>query len=112
MTSPLRHSWSTWAEGHVKSRRRLGTTHSGSRLFYISSLNVPLTNVVYRTLATDTGFKERVRDDMLVRLLDAFVWRSYGERDSDRYHRMSYRVTPLHQIDKNHTNWALLTCKA
>lgn len=32
-----------------------------------------------RTLATDKGFKERVREDMLVRLLDAFVWRNYGE---------------------------------
>jgi hypothetical protein len=30
------------------------------------------------TLATDRGFKERVREDMLVRLLDAFVWRNYG----------------------------------
>ena len=29
-----------------------------------------------RTLATDRGFKERVREDMLVRLLDAFVWRN------------------------------------
>ena len=31
-----------------------------------------------RTLATDRGFKERVREDMLVRLLDAFVWRNQG----------------------------------
>jgi cell cycle arrest protein BUB2 len=31
------------------------------------------------TLATDRGFKERVREDMLVRLLDAFVWRNYGK---------------------------------
>ncbi len=33
-----------------------------------------------RTLATDRGFKERVSEDMLVRLLDAFVWRNHGER--------------------------------
>ncbi|EIN08142.1 TBC-domain-containing protein [Punctularia strigosozonata HHB-11173 SS5] len=33
-------------------------------------------NDTFRTLATDRGFKERVREDMLVRLLDAFVWRS------------------------------------
>lgn len=32
-----------------------------------------------RTLATDRGFKERVSEDMLVRLLDAFVWRNHGE---------------------------------
>ena len=33
-----------------------------------------------RTLATDRGFKERVSEDMLVRLLDAFVWRNHGEQ--------------------------------
>ncbi|KDQ57666.1 hypothetical protein JAAARDRAFT_687308 [Jaapia argillacea MUCL 33604] len=33
-------------------------------------------NDTFRTLATDRGFKERVREDMLVRLLDAFVWRN------------------------------------
>ena len=33
----------------------------------------------FSTLATDRGFKERVREDMLVRLLDAFVWRSHGK---------------------------------
>ena len=32
----------------------------------------------HRTLATDKGFKGRVQEDMLVRLLDAFVWRSNG----------------------------------
>jgi cell cycle arrest protein BUB2 len=34
------------------------------------------------TLATDRGFKERVREDMLVRLLDAFVCRNYGRLPS------------------------------
>ena len=33
---------------------------------------------LFSTLATDRGFKERVREDMLVRLLDAFVWRNHG----------------------------------
>ena len=32
----------------------------------------------HRTLATDYSFKERVREDMLIRLLDAFVWRNQG----------------------------------
>uniref|UniRef100_D8Q9H1 Rab-GAP TBC domain-containing protein n=1 Tax=Schizophyllum commune (strain H4-8 / FGSC 9210) TaxID=578458 RepID=D8Q9H1_SCHCM len=36
-------------------------------------------NDTFRTLATDRGFKERVREDMLVRLLDAFVWRNRSE---------------------------------
>ena len=31
-------------------------------------------------MATDKGFKERVQEDMLVRLLDAFVWRSNGKQ--------------------------------
>jgi len=37
-------------------------------------------NDTFRTLATDKGFKERVQEDMLVRLLDAFVWRSSDMR--------------------------------
>jgi cell cycle arrest protein BUB2 len=36
-------------------------------------------------LATDRGFKERVREDMLVRLLDAFVWRNYGGSSSNTF---------------------------
>ncbi|KAF8904369.1 bub2 protein [Gymnopilus junonius] len=41
-------------------------------------------NDTFRTLATDKGFKERVREDMLVRLLDAFVWRSHDRLDVDQ----------------------------
>ncbi|KAK7693735.1 hypothetical protein QCA50_003307 [Cerrena zonata] len=40
-------------------------------------------NDTFRTLATDRGFKERVREDMLVRLLDAFVWRNHDRHESD-----------------------------
>ncbi|KAL1747072.1 rab-GTPase-TBC domain-containing protein [Schizophyllum fasciatum] len=39
-------------------------------------------NDTFRTLATDRGFKERVREDMLVRLLDAFVWRSQDRSEA------------------------------
>ncbi|TDL14174.1 TBC-domain-containing protein, partial [Rickenella mellea] len=39
-------------------------------------------NDTFRTLATDRGFKERVREDMLVRLLDAFVWRNHERQES------------------------------
>ncbi|OSX65403.1 hypothetical protein POSPLADRAFT_1054153 [Postia placenta MAD-698-R-SB12] len=42
-------------------------------------------NDTFRTLATDRGFKERVREDMLVRLLDAFVWRNYDRQDSETH---------------------------
>ncbi|KAJ7585197.1 bub2 protein [Mycena floridula] len=37
-------------------------------------------NDTFRTLATDRGFKERVREDMLIRLLDAFVWRNHDRQ--------------------------------
>ncbi|KAG7449786.1 TBC-domain-containing protein [Guyanagaster necrorhizus] len=39
-------------------------------------------NDTFRTLATDRGFKERVREDMLVRLLDAFVWKNHDRQES------------------------------
>lgn len=36
-------------------------------------------NDTFRTLATDEGFKERVGEERLVRLLEAFVGRTLGE---------------------------------
>jgi cell cycle arrest protein BUB2 len=50
------------------------------------------------TLATDRGFKERVREDMLVRLLDAFVWRNYGRLPS-RCNSYSHTIT----LDRHET---------
>jgi hypothetical protein len=44
-----------------------------------SRCRLRLYNNLFSTLATDRGFKERVREDMLVRLLDAFVWRNQGD---------------------------------
>ncbi|TFK86043.1 bub2 protein [Polyporus arcularius HHB13444] len=41
-------------------------------------------NDTFRTLATDRGFKERVSEDMLVRLLDAFVWRNHDRQENDQ----------------------------
>ncbi|KAF9512526.1 hypothetical protein BS47DRAFT_1486202 [Hydnum rufescens UP504] len=41
-------------------------------------------NDTFRTLATDRLFKEKVREDMLVRLLDAFVWRNHDLGESLR----------------------------
>ncbi|PWZ01394.1 TBC-domain-containing protein [Testicularia cyperi] len=35
-------------------------------------------NDTFRTLATDQGFKERVKEEKLIRLLDAFVWKFNG----------------------------------
>ena len=42
-------------------------------------LALAVRNDTFRTLATDTDFKGKVREDMLIRLLEAFVWRSQGE---------------------------------
>ena len=36
-------------------------------------------NDTFRTLATDTQFKGKVKEDMLIRLLEAFVWKNSGE---------------------------------
>ncbi|KAH9967822.1 TBC-domain-containing protein [Russula dissimulans] len=47
-------------------------------------------NDTFRTLATDRGFKERVREDMLVRLLDAFVWRNYDRQESSHQLGFTY----------------------
>lgn len=48
----------------------------------------------FSTLATDRGFKERVREDMLVRLLDAFVWRNHGKSHCSPF---SILRSPLHR---------------
>ncbi|SOV09890.1 related to cell cycle arrest protein BUB2 [Ustilago sp. UG-2017a] len=39
-------------------------------------------NDTFRTLATDQGFKERVKEEKLIRLLDAFVWKHHRNDDS------------------------------
>jgi len=51
-----------------------------SRVFFSSDVLIIPKHLFlsFSTLATDRGFKERVREDMLVRLLDAFVWRNHG----------------------------------
>lgn len=49
-----------------------------------------ISHIKRSTLATDRGFKERVREDMLVRLLDAFVWRNHGLSTIPQYHSFEY----------------------
>lgn len=36
-------------------------------------------NDTFRTMATDTQFKGKVKEEMLIILLEAFVWKSHGE---------------------------------
>lgn len=36
-------------------------------------------NDTFRTLATDTQFKGKVKEDMLIRLLEAFIWKNHGQ---------------------------------
>ena len=38
-----------------------------------------VTNDAFRTLATDQDFKDKVSEEALVRLLDAFAWSHLGE---------------------------------
>ena len=66
---------------HAKYERKYGMILLGTQysLAKIMLLSIDLLFAFHRrTLATDKGFKERVQEDMLVRLLDAFVWRSNG----------------------------------
>lgn len=50
---------------------------------------MPLLRVVkndtFRTLATDLTFKGKVREDMLIRLLEAFAWKSSHGQASQEY---------------------------
>ncbi|KAF9059803.1 bub2 protein [Rhodocollybia butyracea] len=61
---------------------RVNDVSANTYLQYVSrgpcEVREKIRNDTFRTLATDRGFKERVREDMLVRLLDAFVWRNHG----------------------------------
>ncbi|KAJ3749215.1 bub2 protein [Lentinula detonsa] len=67
---------------------RVNDISADSYLQYVSrgpcEVREKIRNDTFRTLATDRGFKERVREDMLVRLLDAFVWRNHDTQDSDQ----------------------------
>ncbi|CEI93645.1 hypothetical protein RMCBS344292_07876 [Rhizopus microsporus] len=47
-----------------------------------SALDDKIRNDTFRTMATDASFLEHVSEDMLIRLLNAFVWT--GEKDSIR----------------------------
>lgn len=56
-------------------------------------------NDTFRTLATDQGFKERVKEEKLIRLLDAFVWKHFddeaagdgqAEAEAAGYYEFSY----------------------
>ncbi|KAJ4468321.1 rab domain-containing cell division control protein [Lentinula aciculospora] len=67
---------------------RVNDISASSYLQYVSrgpcEVREKIRNDTFRTLATDRGFKERVREDMLVRLLDAFVWRNHDTQESDQ----------------------------
>jgi cell cycle arrest protein BUB2 len=99
-TFQRRHFSGMLQEGHVRFGKRLGTTHSGMMACLAESPDHD--RLLVRTLATDRGFKERVREDMLVRLLDAFVWRNYGEISSSPALN-NYNF--LLQTDKKINNW-------
>ena len=57
-------------------------------LFLLISGLKQCTPLLGRTLTTDHGFKERVREDMLVRLLDDFAWRNSERRALAELHNV------------------------
>lgn len=79
MMSLQRHFWNTLLVALARFERKSGMIHLGALYRAPHSVFDNCAHTSRRTLATDRGFKERVREDMLVRLLDAFVWRSHGE---------------------------------
>jgi hypothetical protein len=50
-------------------------SHGGA----VADRSTSVKNDTFRTLATDTQFKGKVKEDMLIRLLEAFVWKNHGE---------------------------------
>ena len=79
MMSQQERFWNMLLEALARFERKSGMIHSGTLHQTPDRVPVRCANASCRTLATDRGFKERVREDMLVRLLDAFVWRNHGE---------------------------------
>lgn len=49
-------------------------------------------NDTFRTLATDTQFKGKVKEDMLIRLLEAFVWKNHGMSTPDQKIKLMSRI--------------------
>ncbi|KAJ9119075.1 hypothetical protein QFC22_003566 [Naganishia vaughanmartiniae] len=50
-----------------------------------SEVSAKIRNDTFRTLATDLSFKGKVREDMLIRLLEAFAWKSKQSRAEEQY---------------------------
>ncbi|KIM19776.1 hypothetical protein M408DRAFT_334273 [Serendipita vermifera MAFF 305830] len=67
---------------------QIGNIHAESYLDLVRrgpcQVREKIRNDTFRTLATDRGFKERVREDMLIRLLDAFVWKNQDNAEEGR----------------------------
>ena len=71
---------STRQEGSLLSQRENPKRHLQVYHHYLPISAIRITKLSHpnRMLATDRGFEERVHEDMLVYLLDAFVWRTSG----------------------------------
>ncbi|WVO14715.1 hypothetical protein L204_102353 [Cryptococcus depauperatus] len=55
-----------------------------------SSDSHKIKNDTFRTLATDTQFKGKVKEDMLIRLLEAFVWKITSSETEDASQPFKY----------------------
>ncbi|ORY29797.1 rab-GTPase-TBC domain-domain-containing protein [Naematelia encephala] len=62
---------------------QIDTLHGEDYLNWVSlgscDVSSKIKNDTFRTLATDLDFKGKVREDMLIRMLEAFVWKNAGE---------------------------------
>ncbi len=54
------------------------SSHAGSQAVSVLADRSAVKNDTFRTLATDTQFKGKVKEDMLIRLLEAFIWKHNG----------------------------------
>lgn len=82
----LRHVSMGPSEVSTKSRSRVEIREVRYPADELTFALPPLATVksdTFRTLATDTQFKGKVKEDMLVRLLDAFVWKNKDRGGSE-----------------------------
>ncbi|WVR03724.1 hypothetical protein IAU60_000719 [Kwoniella sp. DSM 27419] len=73
---------------------KVDTLHADDYMRWVSmgpsSDSHKIRNDTFRTLATDTQFKGKVKEDMLIRLLEAFVWKITSSETEDESQPFKY----------------------
>ncbi|KAJ9101492.1 hypothetical protein QFC19_005143 [Naganishia cerealis] len=75
--------WVDMGPSEVSAKSKLMTPSSLPCADIVYDMKVR--NDTFRTLATDLSFKDKVREDMLIRLLEAFAWKSKQHRAPEQY---------------------------